>query len=186
MFSPLFSFRSRLHRTHFDHVSEQTSAAQSILRADPLFLSGHSSEHCHQASSLSPFRREAYDSSSIRSFDSSSTSSTSTLLSLSQPRTRSNTNQPTRHLILHQKNKDTDKCDSVEGSDTDTMAPKSGYYDSSHSSSEGERVHNNPRREDRERSSVLSTKKRPVVVHQRGGTTGDPARKAELDGKRWK
>jgi hypothetical protein len=66
------------------------------------------------------------------------------------------------------------------------MAPKTGYYEASHSSSEGERVHHNPRREQRERNAASTNKKRlpPVVTY--GGKTGDPARKAELDGKRWK
>lgn len=65
------------------------------------------------------------------------------------------------------------------------MAPKSGYYESSHSSSEGERVHYNPLREERERNVASPNKKRQVVLTY-GDKTGDPARKAEYDGKRWK
>jgi hypothetical protein len=69
---------------------------------------------------------------------------------------------------------------------TDKMAPsKSGYYESYRSSSEGERVDYNPRREDRERSTASSTKKRTVVVTY-GGKTGDPARKADYSDKHWK
>ena len=183
MLSPLVSFPS-LHQTHFDHVCNQTSvAARSILRPDPLRLSEHSSEHCHRASPWPSFTRSESDSLSIRSSKSSSSSTISFIDFLIHTPTPSTTNRPRRYTIVHQ-SKHRNKGESAEGSDT-TMAPKSGYYDSSRSSSEGERVHYNPRREDRERSAASPNKKRTVVVTY-GGKTGDPARKAELDGKRWK
>jgi hypothetical protein len=183
MLSPLVSFPS-LHQTHFDHVCNQPSvAARSIPRPEPLRLSEHSSEHCHRASPWSSFTRGESDSLSIRSSKSSSSSTISSIDFPIHTPTPSTTNRPPSYTIVHQ-SKYRKTGESTEESDT-TMAPKSGYYDSSRSSSEGERVHYNPRREDRERSAASANKKRTVVVTY-GGKTGDPARKAELDGKRWK
>jgi hypothetical protein len=184
MFSPLVAFPS-LHQPHVDHVFDQTSvAARHILRPDPPLLSEHSSEHCHRASPLSPVRRPSYESLSIRSSRSSSTSTTSSSAFIISTPITPTIPQPPNHPILHQ-SKNTDKDESTEGSDTNTMAPKTNYYPASHSSSDGDRVHYNPRREERERSTASSTKKRPVVITY-GGKTQDPVRPADIDCKRWK
>ena len=131
-------------------VFDQTSvAARHILRPDPPLLSEHSSEHCHRASPLSPVRRPSYESLSIRSSRSSSTSTTSSSAFIIDTPITPTIPQPPNHPILHQ-SKNTDKDESTEGSDTNTMAPKTNYYPASHSSSDGDRVHYNPRREERE------------------------------------
>ena len=67
----------------------------------------------------------------------------------------------------------------------DNMAPKSGYYESSRSSSEGERVHYDPRKE-RRSASKTTTMKRPVEVHHHNTSSGDPKRPPSIDSKRWK
>jgi hypothetical protein len=67
----------------------------------------------------------------------------------------------------------------------DRMAPKSGYYESSRSSSEGERVHYDPRKERRSASKV-STTKMPVEVHHHNTSSGEPKRPSSIDSKRWK
>ena len=66
-----------------------------------------------------------------------------------------------------------------------TMAPKSGYYESSRSSSEGDRVHYDPRKERRSTSKPSATK-RPVEVHHHHTPSGEPKRPASIDSKRWK
>ena len=186
MFSPLVSVPS-MHQPHVDHVFHQPSvAARHILRPDPLLPSEHSSEHCHRASPLSPVRRSSYESLSIRSSRSSSTSTTSSAAFIIRTPITPTIPQPPNHPILHQSN-NTDKDESSEGSDseTNTMAPKNNYYQASHSSSDADRVHYNPRREERERSTASSTKKRPVVITY-GGKTDDTIRTADMNGKRWK
>lgn len=67
----------------------------------------------------------------------------------------------------------------------DRMAPKSDYYESSRSSSEGERVHYDPRKE-RRSASKTSTTKRPVEVHHHNTSSGEPKRPSSIDSKRWK
>jgi hypothetical protein len=79
---------------------------------------------------------------------------------------------------------DTNKDQSKE-TPQDNMAPKSGYYESSRSSSEGERVHYDPRKERRSASKTTTTK-RPVEVHHHNTPSGDPKRPPSIDSKRWK
>jgi len=184
MLSPLIAFRPPLHQTHSDHVPEPSLAVRSILRPDPLYLTEHSPEHCHRASPLPPIKRGADDSFAIRTFQITSTSTPSVLIFHIHTSILS-AQQSTDYSNFEQQSKNEDKRKSDEDSDKDTMAPKSNYSESSTSSSEGDRVHYNPRKEDRERSAASNTKKRAIVITY-GEKTGDPARKADLDGKRWK
>jgi hypothetical protein len=81
-------------------------------------------------------------------------------------------------------NKDQSKDQSKE-TPQDNMAPKSGYYEQSRSSSEGERVYYDPRKERRSASKTTATK-RPVEVHNHNTSSGDPKRPPSIDSRRWK
>jgi len=78
--------------------------------------------------------------------------------------------------------------DKDKGKETtkDDMAPKSGYYDSSRSSSEGDRVHYDPRKERRSVPKPSTTKRPPAVVHNHHTSSSDPKRPAQSDASRWK
>jgi hypothetical protein len=82
------------------------------------------------------------------------------------------------------KDKDTKK-DQSQKLAQDSMAPKSGYYESSRSSSEGDRVHYDPRKERRSTSKTTTTK-RPVEVHNHHTSSGEPKRPSQIDHNRWK
>ena len=82
------------------------------------------------------------------------------------------------------KDKDTNKDQSKETAQ-DSMAPKSGYYESSRSSSEGDRVHYDPRKE-RRAASKTSTTKRPVEIHHHYTSSGEPKRASQIDHNKWK
>jgi len=75
--------------------------------------------------------------------------------------------------------------DQTKETPQDNMAPKSGYYEQSRSSSEGERVYYDPRKERRSAPKTTTTK-RPVEVHHHNTSSGDPKRPPSIDSKRWK
>ena len=86
--------------------------------------------------------------------------------------------------------KDKDK-EAVPDDTSDDMAPGSGYYEASRSSSEGvERVHYDSRKERRsgpKPSNPTSTRPKPVVINHPSGTKStDPKRPSSIDGARWK
>jgi len=63
----------------------------------------------------------------------------------------------------------------------------SGYYESSRSSSsEAERVHYNPRRDQRDRKETRPTTKRTVVVVHHDRPTYDTKRTSDMVGTKWK
>jgi hypothetical protein len=82
------------------------------------------------------------------------------------------------------KDKDTRTDQTLEATQ-DSMAPKSGYYESSRSSSDGDRIHHDPRK-GRHSASKITTTKRPVEVHHHDTPSGEPKRPSSIDSKTWK
>ena len=84
-------------------------------------------------------------------------------------------------LTLEAKSKETKEG---KGGKQDTKMP-SKYYESSRSSSEGDRIYHNPRREPSSYSSTKKPAKRVVEVHNHNKASDEPKRPHKSDQGRW-